>query len=674
MIPTPSGHQSTGTGAEYSSRAGIWPSRPLHSCWLCVVSALLLVLILQSSVIAQDQLDVAIHISYEYGVPLAIERYPGVANRFGFEGFGRSQNHTFLFQGELAAPGLLLDRYRAIFRLGMALSSGSFISDEYAATNVVDRITNAPDASTNRFTIRTSESMLRLEALAAFEPLSRMRITVGPWFGLRVSGSVIQTEDLVRPSTVFFPVEQDTTRLISAGSELRSNPFRGGAVIAVGTPVNLVPGIILQPEAHARVDLESLWRGLGIRSLSGGVGLGISFAPDVTIPDAPPVVVVDSATLVSLPVTNRLSVELYNADATAAGRKIAPVYVGRTHHRTWLSISPLVLFERGSDTLTAAYQSAGTSGNGTTDDETQAPIGGETTFEVLAERLREIPDGTITLAGSTGAGEPAVLAARRADQVRRYLVDSFDITPAKIRVTTTPRRSTGNGSFARSVEIIPSDPRLLAPLFSQRITRDYSGPRLGMRRSIESPGSVRSWSVTIRQGAAEIARYSSGNEPPEQIDAVFRINSVAADSSITPLVAELEVIDLKGEASIVRDELPLRLAGRTEDRDVRSWLFLDPAVGGSTTTINNALLSSIISATRDGARITIVGGERGARSGWGANMLAEKILAALNKAGVEPAEIHITTDRSAARFPGALPDDVVHANAVGVTVRQRVVE
>ena len=131
------------------------------------------------------------------------------------------------------------------------------------------------------------------------------------------------------------------------------------------------------------------------------------------------------------------------------------------------------------------------------------------------------------------------------------------------------------------------------------------------------------------------------------------------------------MIDINGGTSLVRDELPLRLAGSTEDRDLRSWLFLDPAIGGATTAVNSALLASITSATRDGARITIAGGRSSGKGEWGAAHLAETILAALNDAGIEPAEIHITTESSAVRFPAPLPKDAIHASAVGVTLRQR---
>src|SRR6185295_3143679 len=100
----------------------------LRSRTPAITSALLLAVV--TCALSQSHLSIGPSIGYSYGIPLTVDRTPGLVNRYDSDRPGLSSDHAAWFGIAFDAPGLLGDLGIAA-ELGLALSAGNFTSDPF---------------------------------------------------------------------------------------------------------------------------------------------------------------------------------------------------------------------------------------------------------------------------------------------------------------------------------------------------------------------------------------------------------------------------------------------------------------------------------------------------------------------------------------------------------------
>ena len=180
-------------------------------------------------------------------------------------------------------------------------------------------------------------------------------------------------------------------------------------------------------------------------------------------------------------------------------------------------------------------------------------------LNVLARRLQRYPDAILTLTGCNAdiddEKSALELSERRAEAVRRYLVDVWGIPESRIRVSArnmpekhssqvTPDGAAEN----RRVEISSNDPRMLAPVITRDTLRIATPPMIRFLPDVSSDAGVLTWELAaMQQGSGVLRRFTGEGALPEFID--WDLNN---DPSSIPRKEEfleytLEIRDREGQ-------------------------------------------------------------------------------------------------------------------------------
>ena len=123
----------------------------------------LLCRLLPTSALAQRTPLIGVALGYEYGVPLAIERSPGVINRYDFGGEGYSYNHTFSAGARFVMPRLFDTEIGLVGGAGIALSRGNFRSVAFAGDSVTRLSDQSKVVPTEEFVVDAKDNLTFLD-------------------------------------------------------------------------------------------------------------------------------------------------------------------------------------------------------------------------------------------------------------------------------------------------------------------------------------------------------------------------------------------------------------------------------------------------------------------------------------------------------------------------------
>ncbi len=137
-------------------------------------------------------------------------------------------------------------------------------------------------------------------------------------------------------------------------------------------------------------------------------------------------------------------------------------------------------------------------------------------LNIIALRMQQRPDATITLTGTTDGAEPTDVAEKRARSVAAYFHEIWGIDEGRIRVASRglPEAASSNRSPEgreenRRVEIESSDGELLAPIETSDIEQVLSPPAVRFSPSITAEAGLMRWMFEVKQGG-RILRDSDG--------------------------------------------------------------------------------------------------------------------------------------------------------------------
>lgn len=227
-------------------------------------------------------------VSYEFGVPLALDRTPGEVEWCATcEGSGTSYNHTVRLGVAFNLPTILPGTTKTIGRITLGLSGGTFTSDAYQ-TPLVNPTTNEATITEQRFLVSSLTASIAAEGLIRIPAGWGSAVTFGPWAEYRLIDRFVHSEEILAPEEMVFFDNRERRRLLNEGEILGSSPATGGLLAGVQRSIDISRSLAIDPELFFRADLPSLANGLGFRSVSSGIA--VSIRARTVLPPIPPMI------------------------------------------------------------------------------------------------------------------------------------------------------------------------------------------------------------------------------------------------------------------------------------------------------------------------------------------------------------------------------------------------
>lgn len=549
------------------------------------------------------QVTIGPDVGIEYGLPLTVDRQAGLVNRFGAPGTGISNNLTGRAGVAVSFRNHWGSGYDPLVRLGLALSTGRFVSDSYQFREIVDSATGTEQVSTREFEVYTALSALQLDLLPLrFRWDDRLLFGAGVWGSYRLNSGFFETERILFPDSIRFD-DGASERTVLSGENLGANRLRWGGILSIALRIPIGENVTLEPELFGRIDGQSLSEGIGLRrALSFGLGTSLLLDPAAhSTPSS------DSLSIEAVvpPLHGpAASINLYALDSAGGVIQEATVGSVSTFYRMTMPMIPVISFDHGAVAIPDRYVRLAPAQADRFLPSALArldPIGiYHQTLNVVGMRLREIPTARLTLTGFCASDEPSSLARARAENVRAYLSTAWGINPSRMTIVS----GTSDGNIRSGYVKLGCDFRSLTdPVTIEWIVNRPTSPMIGMSRHVEGGAGVRRWAVTISRNGEDLGRYTSEDEAlGRTFEGSFRLDQEATG----PLVAELTVEDSSGSVAVVSDELPIRSVRATGspasiEREVLTTVILP---GGNTDSYDESI-ATIIGATRDCADLHI---------------------------------------------------------------------
>lgn len=648
------------------------------------------------SAVAQQSLMVGPVVGYSFGVPLTVTRDPGIVNRYGANISGVSYDHLGWAGVRAFMPSLLGKNWSVSAELSLALSSGKFTSDPFLFDSVYIQTSDQYTGTYRNFDVATFLGMLQLDAQARYNLFGSWEVGAGPWLTYRMSSGMLQEEHIVgTDNAVFFPsiVAEERTQTISSGKSLASSPWRGGLIVSLTRNFSLGNSVVLAPDLHARLDATALLVDkLGIRSLRGGLGLTLLFNTESSSP--PPEKLPPDTVYIQTPVADvrprmpdhkpKLEARIQLFSEGRGGKSdTAVVRKNLTYFRQSAELLPLVFFDTNSAAIPLRYKQLSEREVGQFSIVSLARLSPVDvyyhTLNVLALRLKAEPSARLELTGEVAQGEPRSLAYARAESVKNYLRDVWNIAESRISVQEN------DGISRRCVLFSSSSPSIVAPLVVEWKVQEFVAPPVRLAQAVRAEAGIRSWELTLVHNGREVGRYEGTMlQELDDLELSFRANNRSGDSVLAPLQAELVVEDYTGTTATSRAELPLvweeyirdgqaTQRGETENMSV---VLLPSTLGKPDVPEKNQVLRTLMASVRDGARITIASLAHDNEAVAEETLLrpdhiAETMLLSLKARNIRVAELHI--QRQSDDDPtllAALPEGDLFRSAVRVVVIQ----
>jgi len=237
-------------------------------------------------------------------------------------------------------------------------------------------------------------------------------------------------------------------------------------------------------------------------------------------------------------------------------------------------------------------------------------------LNIVGKRLAAAPTATITLVGcNDNVGEEKgkkKLSSQRAEAVQSYLQSVWNVAPE--RITVEARNLPKNPSTSRSaegqaenrrVEILATDPEILAPIRSTYLTTRIDAPELILNPEIVAPHGIASWKLSAVNASGKLADLSGTGSPAKAIKIPLGgdLRALAAGGDIS---VKMELLDLKGQGMTLTPapvkvnfiETSQRLAQKQDQRVQEKYALIlfdfdKDTIGGSNQEIIDKIVNRI---------------------------------------------------------------------------------
>lgn len=373
----------------------------------------------------------------------------------------------------------------------------------------VDAGSGAPVESSSRIEVDVEETHVEVALFGLWDPeIDRLRVALGPWFGYRVGGRVVETERIVRPRSARFAANGRDDRLIGSGDVGRTGRLRyglGGRVsydIPVSSIVALSPWLGTDLDARSLLDEE---RGLASLSLQLGLGFSVAWRPDPI--DALTSLLAPPPTPTDIEFTRILSSEL---DHSTLRIPIDTVRLAEriVRERRIVGIPRTVAVDDVPTIISSASTTPSLDPASLPLLETDSllpllPL-------ILGDRMSRDEGAMLRIEVVRSHGTESPDATGAASRLRQHLIDRFSLDESRIAITSIEddRTDTGSTSEADLLRFASDGPSLFDPIMLDREIVDLVSPTITLRRSQQSEEPE---VIEVRQDDELIGRVEGGS-------------------------------------------------------------------------------------------------------------------------------------------------------------------
>ncbi|MCU0424169.1 MAG: OmpA family protein [Candidatus Kapabacteria bacterium] len=254
-------------------------------------------------------------------------------------------------------------------------------------------------------------------------------------------------------------------------------------------------------------------------------------------------------------------------------------------------------------------------------------------LNIIGSRMKNLPNAKIQLVGcNNNIGLEAgniQLSYRRADEIRRYLIDTWGVDSSRIvlQARNLPEKPTKSRDSLgieenRRVEIYSDVWDVLKPVLVNDTINIPEPPTIRFRMNIKADDGVAKSTLNVKQGERSLKLFSMSGKPDSTLDwnPIIDWNTIAdqgsAPSTPDALKFGLDVVDKKGEEAHPNGAIPVELVtvkkkqeAGVMDKQLAIYRlilfdFNSPSVGTNNSRIIN---SFILDNLKDGSKVDITG-------------------------------------------------------------------
>lgn len=545
-------------------------------------------------------------LSYEYGYPLAIERSPGIINKFRTSGLGTSYNHTFGIGAALRMPDLFSSGIGLAPRLEFRLGLGKFSSEQFRVSQFDTG--GQPVMANEHFEVRSTTQSIDLTLPVEFST-SSVGFGIGPWTSVEFSRKITGTEYIDSPPGISFD-DGSISREFASGDTISVSHLHAGIEADLLFRMPLSKTLSFEPRLFGRLDLAS---SSDVKEKAFSAGISLSLCPlVVTGPDVvrPPDTVFTAARRPSTALT--ASIHFTKNGIRTTSNTPIEIVGNTTAFRQYTEIPDCIGFATGSSAIPPTYEILADTGVNTFRLASLTRVDlrqfAKQLLNVIGYRLATDSLSHLELVAGPKRIDARLLTAR-CSALTKYWADVWKIDRERISTSIT----TANAEHRLSDSVRLKGPVALAPVATQWIEQSYHIPHMGIEKSIIADQGLRSWEIDIRQNDRVLSTFRSADVSDENAIADF---DLAGDSSASeahrdpaPLVATLHAEDFAGQRVEVSDTLLLpsreELNKHITQREVFVFVLLPDKSSQANRNNTELLLQKLLSVVHPDAHISI---------------------------------------------------------------------
>jgi len=145
--------------------------------------------------------------------------------------------------------------------------------------------------------------------------------------------------------------------------------------------------------------------------------------------------------------------------------------------------------------------------------------------------------------------------------LRDYLINVWQIDPKRITVesrnlpekASKPKEQPDKAAENRRVELYSDNPKILEPIFIEKVDRNANPPAVRFKLEAESEAGLKNWEVISYQKSDTINtfNYKKSGEIEAQVDWRLSQYQKITPKSAEPILAELHLEDVKGNIKVI---------------------------------------------------------------------------------------------------------------------------
>jgi outer membrane protein OmpA-like peptidoglycan-associated protein len=434
-------------------------------------------------------------------------------------------------------------------------------------------------------------SQLTFGAIFSYNVTRAFALAAGPTLGALLTHSYSETESITTPSTASYSnTSFSQTRAISSGTISGIQKFQAGVQATAGYTFQF-GSIGITPELQANLPLTSIssnpWR-------TYTIGAGITLSRVLVAAQAEPIhpPIVERLPIVKTPEPapkpkSMISVTMRVVGIDNNGQEVnePTLSIERVHVTEVFPTLNSVFFDQGDSTIPIRYHqfvSARDIRDFNDSDLYRANALEINHFvlDVIGKRLSMYPDASLTITGTTSSseerGNPG-LSLTRARVVANYLhtIWSIDLTRLELQGRTLPEtpsdESTTTGQAEnRRIDLSSNVNDVLAPLWTERIERVASPPKIVFHPHIILSRGLDSLVITVRQGDHILQRFD-GRSDGSAGEHLWTLNESSTPNGEDSLIYTCRVVDSIGNVATTSGVIHMRrvqhdtVTHRTED-------------------------------------------------------------------------------------------------------------